>query len=101
MLCSVTDKGEVQDLNREQMNRLEQTLVEISSNSIKPPVHIKTFRYEVDKKPLLLVEMPEGTSQHDSPGGSFYRMGSSKKPLTGDGASQVSPTKRASAIFMV
>ena len=84
LLCSVTNKGKVQDLTREQMYRLEQMFVGISSESIKPPVYIKTFRHEIDKKPLLLVEVPEGTSQYDSPGGSFHRVGSSKKSLNSD-----------------
>lgn len=84
LLCSVTDKGEVQHLTREQMDCLEKMFVEISSDSIRPPIYIKTFRHEIDKKPLLLVEIPEGISQHDSPGGSFHRVGSSKKPLTSD-----------------
>ena len=101
LLCSVTDKGEVRYLTREQMDCLEKMLVEISSDSIKPPVYIKTFRHEIDEKPLLLIEIPEGISQHDSPGGSFHRVGSSKKLLTSDEASQVSPTKRTSTIFMV
>ena len=84
LLCSVTDKGEVRYLTREQMDCLEKMLVEISSDSIKPSVYIKTFRHEIDEKPLLLIEIPEGTSQHDSPGGSFHRVGSSKKLLTSD-----------------
>ena len=84
LLCSVTNEGEIKNLTRKQMDNLEKTLVEISSDSIKPPVHIKVFRHEINGKSLLLIEVPEGTSQHNSPGGSFHRVGSSKKPLNSE-----------------
>lgn len=85
LLCGVTDKGEVQDISRDQMERLEKLLVEICADSIKPPVHINAFRKKIKGRgAVLVVEIPEGYSQHDSPGGSFRRVGSSKRRMTSD-----------------
>ncbi|MXZ47828.1 MAG: hypothetical protein F4Z13_01025 [Candidatus Dadabacteria bacterium] len=85
LLCGVTDGGEVQGMSIGQMDELERLLVEVSSNSIKPSVRINTFRKKIrGKGAILLVEIPEGSSQHDSPGGSFCRVGSSKRKMTSD-----------------
>ena len=85
LLCGVTDQGEVQGMTGSQMNELEKLLVEICSDSIKPSIHINTFRKKVTGKgAVLLIEIPEGYSQHDSPGGSFRRVGSSKRKMTSD-----------------
>lgn len=40
LLCSVTDKGEVQNLSREQLVALDAFLVEVSTDSIKPAVDV-------------------------------------------------------------
>lgn len=85
LLCGVSDRGEVQGMSSDQMDMLEKLLVEICSDSIKPSVQINTFRKKIrGKGAVLLVEIPEGYSQHDSPGGSFRRAGSSKRKMTSD-----------------
>lgn len=85
LLCGVTDRGEVQDMSSDRMDKLENLLVEICSDSIKPSIQINTFRKKIrGKGAVLLVEIPEGYSQHDSPGGSFRRAGSSKRKMTSD-----------------
>ncbi len=85
LLCGVTDGGEVQGMSRVQMDELEHLLTEVCADSIKPPVGINIFRKEVrENEPVLLVEVPEGYAQHDSPGGSFHRVGSSKRGMTSD-----------------
>lgn len=85
LLCGVTDSGEVQDMSGSRMDELEKLLVEICSDSVKPSVHINTFRKKIEGKgAVLLVEIPEGYSQHDSPGCSFRRAGSSKRKMTSD-----------------
>ncbi|MDE2725143.1 MAG: ATP-binding protein, partial [Gemmatimonadota bacterium] len=73
LLCGVTDAGEIQGLSREQIVALDSVLVEVSSDAIKPAVRINTYHRELDGKRLLLVEVPQGESQHDSPGGSYVR----------------------------
>ena len=84
LLCGVTDDGNVQGVSHEQMDALERLLVEICSDSIAPSLTVRILRREVDGKALLLVEIPAGHSQHDSPGGSFHRIGSSKRRMTSD-----------------
>ena len=83
LLCGVTDGGEVQGLSREQMEELERLVVDICTDAIKPPVRPTILRRMVDERPLLLVE-PRGHAQHDSPGGSYHRVGSSKRRMTSD-----------------
>ena len=84
LLCGVTDEGEIQGLSREQIVALDSVLVEVSSDAIKPAVRINTYHRELDGKRLLLVEVPQGESQHDSPGGSYVRVGGSKRRMTSD-----------------
>ena len=86
LLCGVTDKGEVQDMSREQLVELDSLLVEVSSDTIKPAVRIRTHHKQLPNgKRLLLVDVPEGDSQHDSsPGGSYVRVGGSKRKMTSD-----------------
>ena len=84
LLCGVTDEGEVQGMSREQMVGLDSLLVEVSTDSIRPAVRISTHHRELDGKRLLLVEVPRSESQHDSPGGSYLRVGGSKRRMTSD-----------------
>ena len=85
VLCGVTDSGDVQGMSREQMDELEMFLVQICTDTIKPPIRPTIFRKEiVEGKPFLLVEVPQGYTLHDSPGGSYHRVGSSKRRMTSD-----------------
>ena len=84
LLCGVTDAGEIQGLSREQIVALDSVLVEVSSDAIKPAVRISTYHKELSGKRFLLVEVPQGYAQHDSPGGSYHRIGSSKRRMTSD-----------------
>ena len=84
LLCGVTDKGDVQDMTREQVVELDSVLVELSTDSIRPAVRIRTHHRHLDGRTFMLVEIPEGDSQHDSPGGSYVRVGGSKRRMTSD-----------------
>ena len=85
VLCSVTDSGDVQGMSREQMDALERLLVEVCTDTISPPIHPAILRKEIEEgMPFLLVEVPQGHTQHDSPGGSYHRVGSSKRRMTSD-----------------
>lgn len=85
VLCGVTDDGDVQGMAREQMDELEMFLVQICTDTIKPPIRPTILRREIEEgKPFLLVEIPQGHTQHDSPGGSYHRVGSSKSKMTSD-----------------
>ena len=85
LLCGVTDDGEAQGMSREQIVALDALLVEISTDSIKPAVRIHTWhRMLPEGERVLLLEVPESDSQHDSPGGSYVRVGASKRRMTND-----------------
>ena len=84
LLCGVTDGGNIQDLSREQMDELERLLVDVCTDSIKPPISPIILRRILNERALLLIEVPQSHSQHDSPGGSYHRVGSSKRKMTSD-----------------
>ncbi len=84
LLCGITDRGDVQGLSRERMDELERLLVDICTDVIKPPIRPTILRRIVDERPLLLVEIPQGQAQYDSPGGSYHRVGSSKRRMTSE-----------------
>ena len=84
LLCGVTDDGEVQGMSRERIVELGSLMVEVSTDSVSPAVRIRTYHRQLDGRPFMLVEIPEGDSQHDSPGGSYIRVGASKRRMTSD-----------------
>lgn len=84
LLCGVTDTGEVQGMSREQLNALDSLLVETSTDSIKPAVRIHIYHRELEGKSFVLVEIPEGDSQYESPSGSYLRVGGAKRRMTSD-----------------
>ncbi len=85
LLCGVTDAGEVPGMSREQMDVLERLLVEICADAIKPPLYPFISRRELDYgKSFLLVEIPQGHALHESPGGSYRRIGSSARRMSTD-----------------
>ena len=84
LLLGVTDAGEVPGMSRDQLDALERLVMEICTNSIKPTIRIEAYRRELDGRSFLLVSIPEGDAQHDSPGGSFVRVGSAKQPMAPD-----------------
>ena len=84
LLYGVTDDGEVQGMSREQIVELDSRLVEVSTDSIRPAVRIRTNHRQLDGRLLLVVDVPEGDSQHESPGGSYVRVGGSKRRMTSD-----------------
>ena len=84
LLCGVTDSGGVQGLSRRQMDTLEELVVNICTDAIKPPIRPIILRRSIGQRALLLVEVPQGHSQHDSPGGGYHRVGSSKRRMTSD-----------------
>ena len=71
-------------MSRSQMDNLERLLVEIGWDAIKPRINIILFRQEIDDKAALLAEIPEGYAAHESLGGVWQRVGSSKRLLNTD-----------------
>ena len=85
MLCGVADDGTPQGMSREQVVALDSLLVELCTDSITPPVRIRS-RHEAlpGGERILLLEVPRSDSQHDSPGGSYVRVGGSKRRMMSD-----------------
>ena len=84
LLCGVTDDGRVPGMSRAQLSALDALIVEVSTDAVKPPVAVRTYHRTLDGDPLVVVEIPEGEALHDSPGGSFVRVGASKKRMASD-----------------
>ncbi len=85
VLAGVADDGSVIGMSRSQITQLDFLLVEVSTDTIKPPVRIRTFHQELpDGKLLLLAEVPQSDSVHESPGGCYLRVGASKQLMTDD-----------------
>ena len=84
LLCGVTDDGRIQGMSPLQMAALDRLLVEVSTDSIEPPVHIDVHHREVDGGSFLLVDIARGDSLHEHHGRSFIRVGASKRQMTGD-----------------
>ena len=85
LLCGVTDEGDVEGMTRTQMDELERLISEVCTDSVRPSLRVNIFRREISEdKAFLMVEVPEGHAQHDSPGGSFVRVGSTKRVMTSD-----------------
>ena len=85
VLAGVSDDGLVIGMSRAQIVNLDSLLVEVSTDTIKPPGCIHTHHQELsDGKLVLLVEVPESDWVHESPGGSYTRVGASKRLMGGD-----------------
>ncbi|MXZ31556.1 MAG: transcriptional regulator [Acidimicrobiia bacterium] len=84
LLCGVSDDGRPQDMSRRQIVALDNLLVEVATDAVRPPVRIRTHHRQVDGAALLLVSIPEGDALHDSPGGGYVRVGGTKRRMTSD-----------------
>ena len=67
----------------------ERFVYEICNESITPPVHFRSFRMQLPDatghlRSVLNVEIPRSLFVHRSPGGYFFRQGSSKREMPPD-----------------
>ena len=85
VLAGVADDGNVIGMSRTQIANLDALLVEVGTDTIKPPVRIRTHHKELsDGRLVLLAEVPESDLVHESPGGIYIRVGASKRLMGGD-----------------
>ena len=82
LLCGVTDAGELQHLTRDQLDALERRLVESCTDSIEPQIFPSISRRAIDGRAFIEVEVQPGSSLHRSPGGTYLRVGSSKRAMS-------------------
>lgn len=84
MLCGVADDGKIQGMSREEMADLDRVLVELSNQTIEPPLRIDVHHRELDGKAFILVEIPRGEAVHERSGRAYIRQGASKRLLQRD-----------------
>ena len=84
MLCGVDDDGKIHGMSREQMADLDRVLVELSDQTIEPPLRIDVHHRELDGKAFILVEIPRGEAVHERSGRAYVRQGASKRLLQRD-----------------
>ena len=101
LLCGVSDDGEAQGMSRRQIANLDALLVEVV-HSIKPPVRIRTDHRELaGGKPVLVVEVLQGDSLHEAPGGAYLRVGASKRLMTSDERMRLAQRRGPGALSLV
>ena len=82
ILIGVDDDSTIVGLDRQELDRAEQTVVEICRDNIEPPPRVVTDKPRIDGKELLKIEVPRGLYLHKSPNGYFIRHGSSTREMS-------------------
>lgn len=83
LIFSVSDDGAVRLMSRQQMDALEAFVVELCSDSIRPPLAFVTQRLALpDGSFVLVVTVEQSALVHKSPGGYLARQGSSKREMS-------------------
>lgn len=84
LVRGVTDERRPQRLDPAQLDALTGLVTEICSDAVKPPLDFGLFRVPTPGSTgggALVVEVPEGTTVHRSPGGHFRRPGNRKRQM--------------------
>ena len=84
LLCGVTDDGQVQGMSPEQMVAVNDLLVELGTDAVKPALRIEVHHRELDGKAFVLVEVPRGDTIHERDGRAYVRVGATKRRLDGN-----------------
>ena len=84
MLCGVSDDGTIQGMSREQMAALDHLLVEVSTDTLEPPLRIDVHHKELDGKAFVLAAVPRGEALHERGGQAYIRVGATKRRLSRD-----------------
>ena len=82
ILIGVEDNGGIVGVDRESLDGVEKTVVEICQDSIDPPVHIVTEKLCIDGKNLIKIDVSRTPFVHRSANGYFIRQGSTKREMT-------------------
>ena len=84
ILIGVDDDSEIVGMDRQDLDKVEKTVVEVCRGNIDPMVHILTEKLRIDDKNLLKIEVPRSPFVHKSSNGYFIRQGSSKREMTAE-----------------
>ncbi len=82
ILIGVEDDSEIIGISRQDLDRIEKTVVEICRDNIDPMVDIVTEKLRMDNKNLLKIGVPRSPFVHKTSNGYFLRQGSSKREMT-------------------
>jgi len=89
-ILGVDDKTRrIEGIPLEQLDVVESYVRQICNDSIVPPLTVKIVRIELpdeagELRPILKIDVPKSLFVHESPGGYFRRLGSSKRKLPPD-----------------
>ncbi len=90
LVFGVTDAGEVQKLERTELDALDKFVVELCSDSIDPKLPILTQRLLMPgDAPVLIVEVEQSALVHKSPGGYRHRQGSANREFSPEALSRL------------
>ncbi len=87
LLLGIEDKTkEIQGIPLDKLDLVERYIYEVCNENINPPVLFRSLRLELPDalgtpQPILKIEIPKSLFVHESPGGYFYRQGSSKRKM--------------------
>ena len=84
LLCGVSDDGRIQGMSPEQMAALDRLLVEVSTDTVEPPLRIDVHHRELDGRAFVLVDVSRGDAVHERAGRAYVRVGATKRRLGGD-----------------
>ncbi|OFZ81514.1 MAG: hypothetical protein A2583_03980 [Bdellovibrionales bacterium RIFOXYD1_FULL_53_11] len=90
VVLGVNDKTRaITGIEKQNLDTVEQYVRDICNDSIKPPVYIRMYKERLagsngTNKIILRIEIPKSLYVHKSPGGYFYRQGSSRRELVPD-----------------
>jgi predicted HTH transcriptional regulator len=89
-LLGVDDRTrQIEGIPLESLDTVEEYVRQICNDNIVPPLTAKILRIDLpdaegNPRPVLRIEVPRSLYVHESPGGYFQRLGSSKRKLTPD-----------------
>lgn len=90
IILGVDDKTrDILGIPLERLDSVETYVREICNDSIDPPLFVKIFRMELTDeigqlRQIIKIDIPRSLFVHKSPGGYFYRLGSSRREMKPD-----------------
>ncbi len=87
VVLGVDDKTrDVVGIPADSLDKVERYVFEVCNDSITPPLPFRAFRMQLpdvtgETRSVLVVEIPRSLFVHESPGGYYFRQGSSKRKI--------------------
>ncbi len=93
LVFGVTDRREAKPLSPDELDAVDRFVTELCHDSVKPPLDIGLHRVAAPDEPglgVLVVDVAQGKTVHQSPGGCYRRRGSSKRLMDPAGIRRLS-----------